>query len=532
MNISINTSATNTNYKKKIRNELQKTQEANLNTDINLNVDPRANINKANIAFGALKKSNFSGIDLLVVNQLKAPIQNFNSNEDFQNYCQEILNEKYLGKEKIKEISKSINEQTETQKRCILTDWIDYITNENKAYSPSIQLMILSSITKNLKEDTNHLPPILNKRKLADTIYEINKKSQENKNYTCNFDKIYRANLMGEIFQKERSIDENLNGWVRIPSKYDDPENFEKNVEKLQILSCDTWCTKTYNAEPYLAEGDFFIYFESGKPKVGIRTEGNYIGEIQGEKNDSVVPFIYIDEIKKCIKENLLDADNITEYNLKNAENRKKGYEKFAEKYGDVRKTKEYEKIFDFFGIKAEKNENGLLTVDKFVFEKTPEKPYSLDDLAVSEQELLEQIEEIKNDAYFKENIVSLGNLKSVGGNIGFKDASNLLILGNLEKVGGNVDLRGTSISIKEILNLEDIGRFVIGAEGKPQIKHPRLLLKSTPLSRPLTLKEYSYRAKYKLNTKKDVEAFIKLLNKGVNMDEAAYEAQFAELWE
>ena len=532
MNIPINTTAINVNQKKNIKKVLQKAQETNLDANINLNTDPRANINKANIAFGALKKSAFSGINLLMVNQLKAPIQNFNSDEDFQNYCQEILNEKYLEKEKIKEISKSVNKQTESQKENILTNWIEYITKENKAYSPAIQLMILSSITKSLKEDTDHLPPILNKRKLADTIYEIDIKSQENKNYTCNFDKIYRTNLMGEIFQREKNIDENLNGWIRIPSKDDDPENFKKNVEKLQILSHDTWCTKTFNAEPYLAEGDFFIYFEAGKPKVGIRTEGNYIGEIQGEKNNGVIPFIYIDEIKKCIKENLLDTDNDTEYHLKNAENRKKAYENFAEKYGDIRKTKEYEKIFNFFGIKAEKNENGLLTIDKFVFEKTPENPYSLDDLDISEQELLDQIEVIENDAYFSENITSLGKLKSVGGNINFKDAPELTTLGNLEKVGGNIDLRGTSISIREILNLEDIGGIVIGAEGKQQIKHPRLLLKSTPLSRPLTFKEYSCRAKYKLNTKKDVEAFIKLVNKGMSADEAAYEAQFAELWE
>ena len=35
-----------------------------------------------------------------------------------------------------------------------------------------------------------------------------------------------------------------------------------------------------------------------------------------------------------------------------------------------------------------------MLTVDKFVFEKTPENPYSLDDLDISEQELLDQIED------------------------------------------------------------------------------------------------------------------------------------------
>ena len=122
------------------------------------------------VYFGAMKKSQFEGIDLMMVNQLKAPIQQFNTNEDFQNYCQEILNKNYLKNEAI---SKSIDPQAAAQKETILKDWIQYITIENKAYTPAIQLMILSSITKSLKYDTNHLPPILDKRKLADTIQEI-----------------------------------------------------------------------------------------------------------------------------------------------------------------------------------------------------------------------------------------------------------------------------------------------------------------------------------------------------------------------
>ena len=60
---------------------------------------PRVSLLKADtVSFGAMKKTQFVGIDLMMVNQLRAPIQNFNSYEDFQNYCQTILDEKYLGK--------------------------------------------------------------------------------------------------------------------------------------------------------------------------------------------------------------------------------------------------------------------------------------------------------------------------------------------------------------------------------------------------------------------------------------------------
>ena len=54
-----------------------------------------------------------------------------------------------------------------------MNDWIEYITLENEAYNPATQLMILSTITSDLKQDTNNLPPALNKRLTADTLNKI-----------------------------------------------------------------------------------------------------------------------------------------------------------------------------------------------------------------------------------------------------------------------------------------------------------------------------------------------------------------------
>ena len=39
------------------------------------------------VSFGTLKKTQFSGIDLLIVNKYKAPIEKFNTNDDFQKWC-------------------------------------------------------------------------------------------------------------------------------------------------------------------------------------------------------------------------------------------------------------------------------------------------------------------------------------------------------------------------------------------------------------------------------------------------------------
>jgi len=275
-------------------------------------------LSKDTVSFQSMKKNQFFGIDLMMINKLKAPIGKFNSNDDFQNWCKDILENDYLAK--IDELSESDDIQAQKQKKKILSDWIDYITVENEAYTPAIQLMILSSITSTLDKSTNHLPPNLDKRILADTIYEITQNSKKDKNYNCNFDKLYRNKLFAGAIQEETNIDPTLSGWIVIPSKINDPDNFEDNVKKLQILSYDTWCTKTYNAEPYLAKGDFHIYLEQGKPKLGVRFAGDEIQEIQGEKNNSKIPVKYLDAAKAHVNDSNYKMDIKVKYKFRQAE--------------------------------------------------------------------------------------------------------------------------------------------------------------------------------------------------------------------
>ena len=92
-----------------------------------------------------------------------------------------------------------------------------------------------------------------------------------------------------------------------IPSEEHDPENFEANVEKLKALSYKTWCTKSFNAKPYLTKGDFHIYLEDGEPKLGVRFVNDKIQEIQSEKNNGKFPIGYFDILQKHISENNLN---------------------------------------------------------------------------------------------------------------------------------------------------------------------------------------------------------------------------------
>ena len=80
------------------------------------------------ISFGAMKKKEFSGIDLAVIQKFSAPIEKFNSNEDLQNWAdekvQEILNKDFGGR----------SEETKIQRKAMLKEWSDYVLDENDAY--------------------------------------------------------------------------------------------------------------------------------------------------------------------------------------------------------------------------------------------------------------------------------------------------------------------------------------------------------------------------------------------------------------
>ena len=95
-----------------------------------------------------MKKSQFTGLDLFVVNKFKAPISNFNSNEDLQNWAdrtiKELLNETVL---------EGRWEETKEEREKAIEEWTNYVQKENDAYTKTIQLLVLDSILKGLSEN-------------------------------------------------------------------------------------------------------------------------------------------------------------------------------------------------------------------------------------------------------------------------------------------------------------------------------------------------------------------------------------------
>ena len=91
---------------------------------------------------------------------------------------------------------------------------------------------------------------------------------------------------------------------MKLASKKQEPENFEANIERLKLLSHKNWCTKKdYPAETYLTSGEMHIYLENGNPKLAVKVSGVEVVEVQGEKNNTIIPSKYLDELRRYINE-------------------------------------------------------------------------------------------------------------------------------------------------------------------------------------------------------------------------------------
>ena len=408
-----------------------------------------APLQRDTVTFGAMKKSKFSGIDRAVVENFKAPIEKFYTNADLQKWsfenALELANKDYGGRK----------EETKIQRKVMLKEWSDYVLQENDGYTNAMSLLILDAVTKDLKPDNDTIPPVLNKGVLADCIAELDKNTKEVPKYQFNLNKIYKTKLQSYYLDDTQTRPgETSTKWVKIPSKSHDPEHFDENVEKLKTLSYKTWCTKSFNAEPYLEEGDFHIYLENGQPKVGVRFVNDKIQEIQGEANNGKVPLKYLSTVEEHIKEDDLRLTSNVRSEIQDAKELEKEVIRIKSDLKEAIESNDAARIYEYFGVEVEADKSGLLTISEY---RQPLSDITYSDIGIDENKLFERVKTIKGNADFSDSLITdLGNLKLIGGNANFR-YSQVIDLGQLKSIGGNVRFSNSQVS--NLGNLESIGR-------------------------------------------------------------------------
>lgn len=164
--------------------------------------------------------------------------------------------------------------------------WFQYLTTEEPYLdNPAFQYSVLKPIVDSSPEDTKAGPPPLNSEALAAIWEDINENNVTQMNVLKKYKKI-ASKLDREGIQSIGA--EEGTEWIKIPSKVSEPENYDKNLKKLQSFSQGTgWCiARQYHSNQHLSRGDFWLYLIDGKAAVAIRLVGDKVMEIRGLNND------------------------------------------------------------------------------------------------------------------------------------------------------------------------------------------------------------------------------------------------------
>lgn len=203
-------------------------------------------------------------------------------------------------------MKKKYQEQIINDQKRSLDIWLDYFFSDDSNYIPmwakfwSFQGMLrLGTFDKktgkfNQRSKKNiGLFADLNREALAKSIDYVKKilnkeniedQDLENLIKSGSFAKIYEYLLNNLSNNQEKDFNSDQGIWIK----------YERNSSCMQLVSSlqgynTGWCTAgIYTASSQLRDGDFYVYYTKDKndeykvPRIAIRMEGNFIGEIRG----------------------------------------------------------------------------------------------------------------------------------------------------------------------------------------------------------------------------------------------------------
>lgn len=105
------------------------------------------------------------------------------------------------------------------------------------------------------------------------------------------------------------------NGWRKVPQTAEADPAYENRFKQVQAISNPAWCTSSANAA-YIQKGDFWVHMNSGKPSLAIRFEGDRVAEIQGPKNNSIIPYTEIGKVEELIDSGKIKLTDLTKYRV------------------------------------------------------------------------------------------------------------------------------------------------------------------------------------------------------------------------
>ena len=372
---------------------------------------------KFHIQSGLRSKQSLTGFEKVVVNKYNPDQKIWQNEQATRTWAEDkynsIINRDYK--------STTYEDANEPRERG-LKEWADFMAKEPELKdNPFAKVILADFITKDLLPENADIPPQLDKALVKEILSSADKNT--------NFSKLYSDRLREKAMKNTMAEQVEVNGvkgtWYTVPQTDKSSADYKANVDKVKAFSDGTnWCIRTYNAEPYVEEGAMhFFVDENGLTQVCIReTSKNSVYEIQKRQQNATVPIAHIDVIDDYMTRNGLTPQRGCQARIETAREAKPEFDKLKAEFTKLAENKDYKSILEKIGITVKENPNGTIVLSHY----DPElEGFTLSDLGIRENDLLNNVVKIEGDAKFKNsNATAAPMLKEVGGEFEFEDSS------------------------------------------------------------------------------------------------------------
>ena len=316
-----------------------------------------------------------------------------------------------------------------------IRSWYNYLTKEsNYKDDVFVHLLVMDGITKEMRPNNAYVPPAVSHESFEATYNTL---LQDNTNIS--FSQIYaqqtREKAIRQFSKGIQTVDGIEGQWVTIPRSQKGEPDYDEHIAMVQALAeGSSWCLRYDNAHGYLQGGNLHFFVDkNGNSQVAINETDGKITQIQKRYNqNSTVPVPYAVVVSEFAKGNKYQG---YEDKIATALNAKPAFDEKRTKYAQLMEAGDYLGLFKELEITVTKAEDGTYILSEY----TPRinKLYSLFDLGIDENKLMENVSEIKSSVNLEgSGLTVLQNLRRVTGQLDFGD-SKISDIRNLEEING-----------------------------------------------------------------------------------------------
>ena len=390
---------------------------------------------KVKVVSGLRAKQNIKGFERLVIDQFNPDEKIWRNEEATKKWAED----KYESIKSADYDSQSYPDVNPIRQK-LIKEWSDYLDNESTIKDDACaKILVMDGLTRNLLPENAEKPPELDKQILKDILAEsVNNQSK------ISLSTDYVSRMRKKAMKNSVSEDVDMDGfkgkWYTVPQTDKNSLDYGQNVEKVQSFSDGTnWCIRTYMADSYVPKGNMhFFVDENGLTQICVREDPpGTVYEIQKRQQNATVPIPQINLVKDFLSKRNLTPGTDCKSGIDNAVKAKPLFDNLRTDFREKLANGDTKAILEKMGITVNVAHDGTYEISNYSPEiKGEGATFTLSDLGISEDVLLENVSKIEGTGNFKNsNATKLPKMQHIGQFI--FDESNISDIRKMKEING-----------------------------------------------------------------------------------------------